>query len=342
MQIFKPAWWCQDAHAQTILGALLRSAPRLGLRRERINTPDGDFLDIDFLESPASNDGEKPPLVVILHGLEGSSKASYVQTLLGEIRARGGSAVAVNMRMCSGEPNRVRQTYHSGKTEDLDCVVHFLKEIKGYHKLYLVGFSIGGNIALKWLGEQGREASKKIQSAVAVSVPYDLVRSVRLLDRGFNRAVYTRNLLRSLKTKVFIKRKLFPDACLYEKVKRCRTFREFDSLVTAPLNGFQDARDYWSKSSCKSFLRSICIPTLLVHAEDDPFFPGRFLPTKEINNSQHLRALVVPKGGHLGFVMGPWPWKREHWLENTLLDFFSNCPAGGTIAKSPVVAPPRI
>ena len=319
---FKPAWWCLGPHAQTILAALLRPSPRLILKRERLDTPDGDFLDIDFMEPPLSSRTEETPFIVILHGLEGSSRASYVQGLLEEIKTRPWGAAAINMRMCSGERNRVRETYHSGKTEDLDWVVHFLREVKGYRRLHLVGFSIGGNIVLKWLGEQGAEALGKIEKAAAVSVPYDLVKSVRLLDRGFNREIYTRALLRSLKAKVFAKENLFPEAVHYDRVKRARTFREFDREVTAPLNGFRDARDYWSKSSCKSFLKSICVPTLLVHAEDDPFFPGRFLPLNEIHHSPYLRTLIVPQGGHLGFMTGPWPWRRERWLEKTLLDFF--------------------
>ena len=293
------------------------------MRRERLETPDGDFLDLDFLDPPASKGPVPSPLVVILHGLEGSSGAPYVQRLLGRIRDRGWGAAAVNMRMCSGEPNRLKATYHSGKTEDLDGVVRFLKKSRGSQRLYLVGFSIGGNLALKWLGERGVEASGEIERAAAVSVPYDLAKSVESMDRGFNREIYTRALLMSLKAKVFAKEKRFPQAFQLDRVKRCRTFREFDREVTAPLNGFKDERDYWSKSSSQNFLKSIRIPTLLVHAEDDPFFPGRHLPLNEIRNSKHLRTLVIPQGGHLGFVAGPWPWRSEYWLENTLLDFFS-------------------
>ena len=320
MLAFKPAWWCRGPHAQTIFGGLFRSTSRLKLDRVRLEMPDGDFLDVDFLEGPPANGKKDTPLVLILHGLEGSSRASYVQSLLAEARNRGLNAAAMNMRMCSGEPNRLRETYHSGKTEDLNFLVRYL-ESEGHQRIYLVGFSIGGNIVLKWLGEQEARVAGKIQKAAAVSVPYDLAKSVELMDHGFNREVYTRALLASLKAKVLAKEKRFPEAVQHDRLKRCRTFKEFDSLVTAPLNGFKDAMEYWSQASCKNFIPSIRVPTLLIQAEDDPFFPGRLLPP-EIAGSKYLKALTLPRGGHLGFIAGKWPWKQEPWLENTILDFF--------------------
>ena len=261
MEIFRSAWWCHGPHAQTILGGLLRPRSRFSFNRVRLDLPDNDFLDLDFLEKPSSQGKKDVPLIVVLHGLEGSSETPCVQSLLEEIQKRGWSAAAVNMRMCSGEPNRSKETYHSGKTEDLDFVIDYLKENRGHRKLYLAGFSIGGNIALKWLGEQGARAAQKIQKAAAVSVPYDLAKSVELMDRGFNREIYTRALLTSLKAKVFRKEKYFPGAIPYERVRQCRTFREFDSRVTAPLNGFRDEMDYWTKSSCKNFLSAIRVGT---------------------------------------------------------------------------------
>jgi len=314
---FKPASWCAGANAQTIVGALFRPKPRLPLIRKRIDTLDGDFLDLDFLEGEGA--GERPT-VVVLHGLEGSSRVPYVLSLLGEIKRRGIAACAVNMRMCSGEPNRLLATYHSGKTEDLDCVVRHLREKENRRKLFLAGFSIGGNMVLKWLGEQGGRASEIIEKAAAISVPYDLAKSVELLDRGFNREVYTRSLLRSLKAKLAQKKRLYPDAIRLDPIKQCNTFRVFDREVTAPLNGFRDEMDYWTKASSRPFLKNIRVPTLLVHAEDDPFFPGRLLPYEEFRKSDYLHPLIVPTGGHVGFVSGA-PWKWDLWLEKTVLDF---------------------
>ncbi len=321
---FKPAWWCRGAHAQTLFGALFRPRLRMRLSRRRLEMPDGDFLDLDFLETPSSNRRRVLPLVVLLHGLEGSSQAPYVQSLMGEIHGRGWDAVAVNMRMCSGVPNRLKQTYHSGKSEDLGFVVDYLREKEERSELYLVGFSIGGNIVLKWLGERGGGGAREIQKAAAISVPYDLSASVELMDTGFNRSVYTRALLTSLKAKIRMKEKQFPDAVRYGLAKRCTTFKEFDRQVTAPLNGFHSEADYWAKSSCKNFLKSIAVPTLLIHARDDPFFPGQLLPLTDFYRSEHLKVLLIPHGGHLGFISGPWPWKQDLWVEKTIMDFFAN------------------
>jgi predicted alpha/beta-fold hydrolase len=307
------------ADAQTIVGALFRAKPRVGLIRQRIDTPDGDFLDLDFLDAQGA-DALEAPIIVILHGLEGSSQAPYILSLLGEIKRRGGAACAVNLRMCSGEPNRLPATYHSGKTEDLDCVIRYLKEKGGRKRLFLVGFSIGGNMILKWLGEQGSRASEIIEKAVAISVPYDLAKSVELMDRGFNREVYTRSLLASLKAKLRVKKRLYPDAIRWDRIKKCNTFQVFDREVTAPLNGFADETDYWTKASSGPFLKDIRVPTLLIHAEDDPFFPARLLPYEEFRKSDYLVPLIVPGGGHVGFVAGP-PWKWDAWLEARTLDF---------------------
>jgi len=326
---FKPAWWCPGAHAQTIMGALFRRGPHVTLERKRLETPDGDFLDLDFLGPPASNKKSDLPLVVILHGLEGSSQSPYVQNLLSKIQSRGWRAVAINMRMCSGEPNRLKQTYHSGKTEDLDLIIRELAKICPREKLMLVGYSIGGNIVLKWLGEQETRGAGLVHKAVVVSVPYDLMRSVEVLDRGFNREVYTRALLGGLKKKLAAKKKKFPNAIRYDQVEGCNTFTVFDREATAPLNGFKDEQDYWKKSSSKHFLKSIGVRTLLIHAEDDPFFPGRFLPLGDIDQSKFLEILLLPHGGHVGFVSGPAPWKQTFWLEDQILDFFKHkilCP----------------
>ena len=323
MKSFKPAWWCRGAHAQTLFGTLFRQKPRLTFQRKRLETPDGDFLDLDFLDAPSSNNENTLPLVIILHGLEGSSEAPYVQSLMGEVLKHGWDSVAVNMRMCSGVPNRLKQTYHSGKSEDLEYVVDYLREKEKRQALYLIGFSIGGNIVLKWLGEKGNAISQEIKKATVISVPYDLTASVKLMDNGFNRYVYTRSLLTSLKAKIRMKEAQYPAAIHYGLAKRCTTFRAFDREVTAPLNGFRDEADYWTKTSCKNFLKTVAIPTLLIHAQDDPFFPGKMLPMDAIRNCKHLQVLMTHHGGHLGFIAGRWPWKQESWFERRIIEFFS-------------------
>lgn len=313
---FKPAWWCPGAHTQTIAGRFLRTAPALSLSRHRLEMNDGDFLDLDWLAG-----AEDAPLVIVLHGLEGSSQAPYVLSFLGQIRRKNWRAAAVNFRGCSGHPNRLKMTYHSGKTEDLDFLIHHFTREKANTPIFLVGYSIGGNILLKWLGEQGENARQKVQKAAAISVPYDLTEAARILDRGFNREVYTRSLLATLKRKALHKEKLFPGILNSEKVKRCRTFEIFDREVTAPLNGFRDEKDYWQRSSSRHYLKHIRVETLLIHAEDDPFFPGALVPVGEIRDSGHLTIVMPAKGGHVGFLSGAWPWQQDSWLEKTLISF---------------------
>lgn len=313
---FQPAWWCPGAHAQTIFAFFFRPFEHLPFHRKRLETPDGDFIDLDFLPG----DPEKP-LVLVVHGLEGSSRASYVQSFLGEIQKAGRPICAMNFRGCSGETNRLPTTYHSGKTEDLNLVVNYLHQALGQKKMDLIGYSIGGNLLLKWLGEQGHAAKDKIRKALAVSVPYDLLKSVLVMDRGFNRQIYTRKLLRSLKRKVDRKAKLFPHLFNLEKINRTSTFYDFDSLVTAPLNGFKDAVDYWTRSSATYFLKDIAVETGLLHAEDDPFYPGHLFPFDVVKHSDYFEPIWVKQGGHLGFMSGRSLWKQDLWLEKTAVDF---------------------
>lgn len=317
---FKPAGWCPGAHTQTIFAHLYRPAPKIQYQRRRLETPDGDFLDLDFL--PGHKDA---PLVLILAGLEGNAWSKYVRSLVNEIQKMGWRACAMNYRGSSGERNRLPQTYHSGKTEDVDSVVNALMEVEYPRKIFMVGYSIGGNMLLKWLGEQGSKARDKVERAMAVSVTYDLEKSVGLMDRGFNREIYTRKLLTQLKWKAFWKQKQFPQK-LFDpwKVWFSSTFKEFDHEVTAPLNGFQGAFDYWSRSSCLKFLPDIRVQTALLHSEDDPFFPGALFPHDAVKRSEYLETIWTLHGGHLGFVTGDKPGRMDPWLEHTILQFLSS------------------
>jgi len=314
---FNAAWWCPGRHTQTIFARYFRPLPKLKINRIRLETPDNDFLDIDLLEGSFD-----APRVIILHGLEGSSKAPYVLSFAGEIQKKGWCAAAVNFRGCSGEANRLKQTYHSGKTEDLDFLVHYFHKTEPHRRIYLAGFSLGGNVVLKWLGEQKESAREKVHKAVAVSVPYDLVKAARLMDQGFNRQVYTRKLLSTLKAKALHKEKRFPGILARNKVKRCKTFEVFDREVTARVNGFKDEMDYWVNSSSLHKLADIRVETLLIHAADDPFFPGEIFPHTEVQqNARYLHSVVTQGGGHLGFVGGSAPWKQDLWLEQTMIRF---------------------
>ena len=332
---FKPAWWCPGPHPQTILARFIRPVPAsLAMRRVRVDTPDGDFIDLDFLDGV---DGA--PRVILLHGLEGSSEAPYMRSLLGVIARAGWGAVAVNFRGCSLEPppggvipgrdlnrrkipNRQPVAYHSGKTDDLDFVMNYLSRTAPCPVQFLTGFSIGGNIVLKWLGEKGESALAQVKRAAAISVPYDLGQSVVKMDRGFNRQVYTRALLRSLKEKICEKERQFPGIAPVERVLACRTFDAFDNLVTAPLHGFRDGSDYWSRSSSARYLERIRVPSLLIHAADDPFFPGNLIPEEIIRDSSFLSLVMPERGGHLGFVTGASPWNQDLWLEHQIFGYF--------------------
>lgn len=312
---FQPAWWASSAHLQTILSALFTPSKSYPLARERFELPDGDFLDGDYLEGDPLK-----PYVLLLPGLEGSSNSHYIRLMLSALSGKRWNALALNMRGCSGEPNRLPSSYHAGKTEDLDFIIHLLRE-RLSSPLFVVGYSLGGNVLLKWLGEKGSAASSLLEKAVAVSVPYDLTQSVRLLDRGFNQQVYTRSMLRSLKQKTALKKDKL--SVSYEQVLKCSTFDFFDEHVTAKLNGFESAKAYWRESSSKYYLQKIKSPVLLVHAKDDPFFPDAYFPYQEIEKAPSLECLITERGGHLGFLCSRFLGMRKQWLEEKIVDFFT-------------------
>lgn len=315
---FEPAWWCPGPHLQSIYAQFFRPVPKLQFVRKRLETPDQDFMDLDFLDF--DNDA---PAVVLIHGLEGSSDARYVQSLMGAFREIGWRSVAVNLRGCSGELNRKPYGYHAGKSEDLDFVVKYLIEHEKVDSIYLAGFSIGGNMLLKWLGEMGERIPSQVQKAAAVSVPFDLVKSTEIMDKGFNHAVYTSSMLKTLKVKALEKGKRFPGHFNVEKVSRARTFMEFDQEFTAPVNKLKNATEYWTQVSAIHFLDRIRVKTLIIHSEDDPFFPGSMLPREKWKTSNYLEAVITSAGGHLGFVAGPTPWRQELWLEHRIVRFFN-------------------
>ena len=302
-------------------GPLFRRG-RLRLTRERVETPDGDFVDLDWLpeSSPAAS---APPLVLVLHGLEGSSSSHYVVGLVRGIAARGWRASVLNFRSCSGELNRLPRFYHSGDTGDLDTVVRRLLEREPELRLGIVGVSLGGNVLLKWLGEQDVDAPKQLVGAVAISVPFDLVACARALDRGFERAVYTASFLRTLKTKVREKAQHHPGFADVAAVLRARTFAEYDRALTAPLHGFADEHDYWTRSSCGPYLARIRRPVLLVNALDDPFVPPEALPDPR-TLPPNVETEFVACGGHCGFIESRWPWRVTSWAERRSVEFLAD------------------
>ncbi len=259
---FVPPWWCRGPHCQTLFPYLLRRTPRIALRRERLELPDGDFLDLDW--GPATHG----PIVLVLHGLEGSSDSKYTRGLLRALHARGWRGVVMHFRGCSGEPNRLARSYHSGETGDLAHVVSQLRSRAPATPLAAVGYSLGGNVLLKWLGETG--AAAPLDAAVAVSVPFVLAESAARLERGLSR-LYQWVLLRSLRRSVAEKRARVALPLRVRNLSALRSFRDFDEHVTAVLHGFRGADHYYAASSSRPLLRRIAVPTLIVHALDDPF-----------------------------------------------------------------------
>lgn len=288
-------------------------------RVERLDTPDGDFLDIHHLDaSPGA------PLLVLLHGLEGGVRSHYIQGLLGEASQRRWRAAVLIFRSCGEELNRARRFYHSGETSDLEFALDHLASRYPESPFVLAGVSLGGNVLLKFLGEQGIVASKRISAAAAISVPYDLSRAARHIDKGFSK-VYQRSFIRSLQSKAIAKLERFPDLVPKDRVQSIRTMNDFDDILTAPLHGFRDAEDYYARSSALGWLGRISINTLLLSSADDPFLPSQVLDdVREVaHNNPCLHIEFTQQGGHVGFVEGSNPFQPRYYLEKRVGDFLA-------------------
>ena len=308
---FRPAWWLPGAHLQTQFPSLLRRLAPLSLRRERIELPDGDFLDLDW------NEVESDSLILVLHGLEGSARSRYAGGILHALRQAGLSSVLMNFRGCSGEPNRLPRSYHSGDTADLEHVVLRLRATAPDAALGVVGYSLGGNVLLKWLGEKAERAP--IDAAIAVSVPFNLSLCADRLNHGLSR-VYQWYLLRKLRRSLQRKLDAMPLPIGVRDPRSLGSLREFDEQVTAPLHGFAGAEDYYTRSSCRAWLGSIAVPTLILHATDDPFMtPAVVTRADEISPCVQLE--LSARGGHVGFVSGRLPWAPAYWLEPRICQY---------------------
>lgn len=320
---FRAAPWLPGPHAQTIAGRLLRRRAAPPFARERLDTPDGDFIDLDFPPLPAGA-AENAPLVLLLHGLEGSARRGYAVNVYRALAARRVRAVGLNFRSCSGEPNRTARFYHSGDTEDLRFVVDYLRQRYPRTPLGVIGFSLGGNALLKYLGEEGAAARAALRCAVAVSVPYDLAAGADALNATPMGRFYTGVFLKSLVAKADAKAALIVDQCDLEKIRAARSFRDFDDAATAPLHGFNGAADYYVRSSSKQYLAHVRVPTLLLHAHDDPFLPATAFPRAAVAANPFLSAVVTRGGGHVGFISGP-PWRPRFWAEETAAEWLAWC-----------------
>ncbi|KAF0164674.1 MAG: alpha/beta hydrolase fold protein [Rhodocyclaceae bacterium] len=304
--------WLPGAHAQTIWPLLIKG-PLPRYRRERWDTPDGDFIDLDWIDG-------KPgaPCVVLFHGLEGSSRSHYARRLMHAVERRGWHGVVMNFRGCSGEPNRLPRAYHSGDSQEIDWVLRRL-QARGHPVLFAAGVSLGGNALLKWLAEQGDLACGVIDAAAAVSAPLDLAAANMALSSGFN-LVYARHFLRTLIPAALTKDRRFPGHIDVRRARAARTLRDFDDAVTAPLHGFLGADDYYARSSAGPLLGAVRTPTLLLHAANDPFLPQQALPRPD-RLPDAVRLEVLHHGGHVGFVHGTLPGRID-WLPQRLLAHF--------------------
>jgi len=309
---YRSPWWLPGGDLQTLYAPLIGRA-RVGWTRRRWDTPDGDFIDVDDL--PGRSDA---PVVVLFHGLEGGSRSHYAGALARELAAIGWRCAVPHFRGCSGELNRLPRAYHSGDAEEISWILRRFRSEARNASLYAAGVSLGGNALLKWLGED-RGAKEIIDSAAAVSAPVDLMAAGEALGRGFN-LLYAQAFLRTMKQKSEKKLQRFPGLFDGEAMRRSRTLREFDDVVTAPLHGFRDTDDYWTRASSKPVLRRIEVRTLLINARNDPFLPEAALPGKDEVSTQ-VWCEFPAEGGHAGFVSGPFPG-RLRWLPRRLIRFF--------------------
>lgn len=310
---FKPAWWLPNSHLQTLWPALVRrKIKNLLIERERIELPDGDFIDLDWVGRQ-----ETGPLVLILHGLEGSIDSHYAKGMLQTISLQGWRSVFMHFRGCSGEPNRLPRSYHSGETGDVKFITHLLFEREPDTQLAAIGVSLGGNVLLKWLGETGKK--NPLKAAIAISVPFELHKAAARIQQGFSK-VYQWYFIKCLRDRLGQKHQIIPSPLDQSLIYKVNTMYDFDNQITAPLHGFSCVDEYYSNSSSRQYLHAIHVPTLILHAKDDPLMPEDVIPeSKEL--SPHVQLEVSEAGGHVGFVTGRYPWCPEYWLEQRITKF---------------------
>ncbi len=313
MHAYKAPFWLPDGHSQSIYPSLFRRVPLTHSHSERLELPDGDFLDVDW--HLRNGELHEKPLLIVSHGLEGDSRRHYITGLIRSFPEF--HALAWNYRSCSGDPNRNLRFYHSGATDDLDFVIQEALS-RGVKDIYLAGFSLGGNLSLKWLGENGKKASQFVRKAVAFSVPLHLSSSSQQLTRWENR-LYTHRFLQTLLEKVTEKSARYPQDITPSMLASIRSLYEFDNVITGPLHGFKDAEDYYERNSSLYFLSGIRVPTLIVNAKNDPFLSQECLP--EQIDSDFVQIELPDSGGHCGFY--PRNYRGQTWAEQRAAAWFN-------------------
>jgi predicted alpha/beta-fold hydrolase len=338
-------FWLLGGHLQTIIPSLFHQGPDIEYHRERWELDDGDFIDVDWTAAyaahkkqtapaPQAASTEKldasdlafsrgadssQPVLVIFHGLEGDSQSQYVKSLLASALAKGWLGVVIHFRGCSGTPNRLPRTYYAGDSADIELMLARVRSCYPHNPLYAVGYSLGGNALLKWLGELGHLQLLPITKAVAVSAPMDLKASAISIDTGINRIFYSRMFLNSMRPKALALARRFPGLLNERSIKNATTIQGMDDAVTAVLYGANSALDYYNKNAAKPYLKKINLPTLIINAKNDPFMPAIFLPTVD-EVSTWVTLDYQEQGGHVGFF-APRPRLAQGWLAHRIVEF---------------------
>lgn len=311
---FKPAWWLSSKHAQTIWGRLFRKPPTLPLRRERVDLPDGDFIDLDWYDQASPH----VPTVLLLHGVAGSINSHYARGLLKSFHDQGWRAVFMHFRGCSEESNRFKQGYHCADTADLDHIVNHIIQVEKPQKLATVAVSMGGVMLLHWLNKTGK--NNPLSAAATISTPFNVESGLVFARKNMMGRVYENALVKGMKRYATRKMHHFSDLFHPSTLKKIKTFQDYDNLVTAPVHGFKDANEYYKKISLKNNLKNIAVPTLILHAKDDPLTsPDSFPRPEELSPS--ITFELQEKGGHAGFIGSASLLKLDFWLERRIPAF---------------------
>lgn len=320
---YQPPRWLPNGHLQTIYPSVFRKVEGVVYERERIDTNDGDFLDLDWSFSkydfPKGPGKKKLPLVVLSHGLEGDTTRQYIIGMVKLFNSNGFDCLAWNFRSCSGEINKTLRFYHSGATDDLQTVLNVALS-KGYEEIYLIGFSLGGNLTLKYLGESGENLHPEIKKAIAFSVPLHLSSGSSKME-GWEDWIYTTRFNRSLKKKILEKARYYPDQINTSNLSKVKTLRDFDNYYTSQLHGFKDAEDYYAKNSSINFIENISVPTLIVNAQNDPFLSKKCYPFELTERLENVHFFAPEEGGHCGFYQSG--YNGVLWSEMKALEWIT-------------------
>lgn len=307
---FKPAWWLRSPHLQTLWPVFFKKRHALDLRNEQLELEDGDFIDLCWSRKKSEK------VVVLLHGLEGGIQSHYINGIFYRLEQAGYRPVLMHFRGCSGRINRLPRAYHSGETSDLAVVVEYINKATGAYPFAAIGFSLGGNVLLKWLGETGR--ANPLKKAVVVSVPFRLQDAAKRLETGLSK-IYQEHLLTSLR-KTYIEKFNLLKSPLDVDVSSLKSFWDYDDKVTAPLHGFSGAQDYYDRCSSRQFLKDIAVPTRIIHSQDDPFMFDTTVPIAS-ELSHQIDFLLTKHGGHVAFVSGLSPLRLNYWSEDKIIEF---------------------